>query len=316
MGVFALGLKGKDLLSVHQLSADEVWEIFNLAQKLKVLQQKGQEHHLLKGKTLGMIFQKASTRTRVSFEVGMWQLGGMALFLNANDLQIGRGEPVKDTARVLSRYVDGIMIRTFSHAEVEELAHYAQIPIVNGLTDLLHPCQALADIFTVNEHKGTVKGLKLAYLGDGNNMVNALLHTCAKVGMDITVACPVGYEPNPVIMAEAQADAAVSGSRILVVNQPEVAVEGADVLYTDVWASMGHESEQASRKQAFAGFQIDKALLARAKADAIVMHCLPAHRGEEITDEVMECSQSVVFAEAENRLHVQKAILALLLGDN
>jgi ornithine carbamoyltransferase len=311
-----VGLREKDLLSVHDLSTGEVNEIFDLAKKLKEMQKRGEEHHLLKGKTLGMIFQKSSTRTRVSFEVGMWQLGGVALFLSANDLQIGRGEPVKDTARVLSRYVDGIMIRTFSHNEVKELAHYADIPIINGLTDLLHPCQALADIFTAVEYKGEVKGRKLGYLGDGNNMANALLHTCAKVGMNITVACPEGYKPDPAIVTEAKEDAALTGSIIEIVNDPVAAAEGADVLYSDVWASMGKENEQNIRKKAFAGYQINPTLLKRAKSDAIVMHCLPAHRGEEITDEVMESSQSVVFDEAENRLHVQKAIMALLMGKN
>jgi ornithine carbamoyltransferase len=311
-----LSLQGKDLLSIHDLSAGEVQQIFDQAKKLKAMQKQGEEHHLLKGKTLGMIFQKASTRTRVSFEVGMWQLGGTALFLSANDLQIGRGEPVKDTARVLSRYVDGIMIRTFSHAEVQELAHYADIPIVNGLTDLLHPCQALADIFTAIEYKGDVKGRKLAYIGDGNNMANALLHICAKVGMDIAVACPAGYEPDPAVLTEARADAAVSGSKITVTAAPKAAAEGADVLYTDVWSSMGKEAEQAIRKQAFAGYQINGAILKLAKPDAMVLHCLPAHRGEEITEEVMESPQSAVFDEAENRLHVQKAILSLLMGKN
>ena len=311
-----MSLQGKDLLSIHDLSAEEVYQIFDLAKKLKAMQKRGEEHHLLKGKTLGMIFQKASTRTRVSFEVGMWQLGGTALFLSANDLQIGRGEPVKDTARVLSRYVDGIMIRTFSHAEVQELAHYADIPIVNGLTDLLHPCQALADIFTAIEYKGDLRGRKLAYIGDGNNMANALLHACAKVGMDIAVACPAGYEPDQTVVAEAKADAAVSGSKITVTADPKAAAEGADVLYTDVWASMGKEVEQAIRRQAFAGYQINSAILKLAKPDAMVMHCLPAHRGEEITDEVMEGPRSAVFDEAENRLHVQKAILALVMGQN
>lgn len=307
-------MKGKDLLSVNDLSVDEVYQIFDTAKTLKAKQKKGEEHHLLKGKTLGMIFQKSSTRTRVSFEVGMWQLGGMALFLSAGDLQIGRGEPVKDTARVLSRYVDGIMIRTFAHAEVEELARWADIPVINGLTDHLHPCQALTDIFTAIEHKGMVKGLKLAYIGDGNNMVNALMHTCAKVGMDIAVATPPGYAPSPQVVLEAQADAAVHGSKVTLYNDPKAAAVGADVLYTDVWASMGKESEQAIRQKAFAGFQLNEALLKLAKPDAIVMHCLPAHRGEEITDGVLEGPQSVVFDEAENRLHVQKAIMALLMG--
>jgi len=310
-----VSLKGKDLLSVHDLSKDEVYEIFSLAKELKVKQKQGIEHHLLKGKTLGMIFQKSSTRTRVSFEVGMWQLGGMALFLSANDLQIGRGEPIKDTARVLARYLDGIMIRTFSHAGMEELAHYADIPIINGLTDLLHPCQALTDIFTTLEIKGDLPGRKMTYIGDGNNMANALMHTCAKVGMDITIACPEGYRPDPKIVAEAEADAAKNGCKVSVVNDPRVAVQGADVLYTDVWASMGMEAEQAQREKDFAGYQIDSALLKLAKPDAVVMHCLPAHRGEEITDEVIEGPQSVVIDEAENRLHVQKAIMTLLMGN-
>lgn len=308
-------MKGKDLLSVNDLSVDEVYRIFDLAQQLKAKQKKGETHHLLQGKTLGMIFQKASTRTRVSFEAGMWQLGGTALFLSANDLQIGRGEPVKDTARVLSRYLDGIMIRTFSHAEVEELACFADIPVINGLTDYLHPCQALTDVFTVVEYKGKAKGLKMAYVGDGNNMVNALLHTCVKVGMDISVATPPGYAPSPRVVLEARAAAAEHGSKVTLVTDPKEAAVGADVLYTDVWASMGKEDEQAIRRRAFADYQINEALLQLAKPDAIVMHCLPAHRGEEITDAVLEGPQSAVFDEAENRLHVQKAIMALLMGN-
>lgn len=307
-------MKGKDLLSIHELSLDEVNQILHLAGELKDKQKRGVEHRLLQGKTLGMIFQKSSTRTRVSFEVGMWQLGGAGLFLSAADLQIGRGEPVRDTARVLSRYLDGIMIRTFSHDEVVELAKYADIPVINGLTDLQHPCQALADIFTVREYKGTLKGLKLAYIGDGNNMANALLHACAKVGMDIAVATPAGYTPNAQAVAEAQADAAVSGSKILLGNDPLAAAAGADVVYTDVWASMGCEQEQAVRAKAFQNYQVNSALMSLAKPDAIVLHCLPAHRGEEITDEVMESAQSAVFDEAENRLHVQKAIMALVMG--
>ena len=309
-----MSLKCKDLLSIHDLSTSEVYEILELSRELKHKQKQGIEHHILKGKTLGMIFQKSSTRTRVSFEVGMWQLGGSALFLSSNDLQIGRGEPVRDTARVMARYVDGIMIRTFSHAEVEELAHYADIPIINGLTDLLHPCQALADIFTVLEHKRNLEGLKMAYIGDGNNMANALMHVCAKVGMHISVATPAGYEPDKRMVAQAQADATLSGSRIALTNDPLEAAEGADVLYTDVWASMGQEAEQMARRRVFADFQINNETLAVADKNAIVMHCLPAHRGEEITNEVMEGPQSVVFDEAENRLHVQKAIMALLMG--
>ena len=309
-----MSLRNKDLLSIHDLTPGEVEAIFDLSRELKDKQKRGIAHPILQGKTLGMIFQKSSTRTRVSFEVGMYQLGGSALFLSANDLQIGRGEPVRDTARVMSRYVDGIMIRTFSHAEVEELAHYSTIPIINGLTDLLHPCQALADLFTVREHKGDLKGLKMAYIGDGNNMVNALLHGCAKVGMHITVATPAGYAPNKQIIAEAQEAAALSGSKIVITNSPLEAAAGADVLYTDVWASMGQEAEQMARQRIFADFQINSAALEVANNDAIVMHCLPAHRGEEITNEVIEGPQSVVFDEAENRLHVQKAIMALLMN--
>jgi ornithine carbamoyltransferase len=309
-----MGIKGKDLLSIHDLSIAEVEEIMDLTKSLKAKVQRGEEHHLLKGKTLGLIFQKSSTRTRVSFEVGMWQLGGMGLFLSSNDLQIGRGEPVKDTARVLSRYVDGIMIRTFSHEGVEELARYATIPVINGLTDLMHPCQALTDIYTAFEFKGNLKGRKLAYIGDGNNMAHSLMHACAKVGMDIAVATPAGYAPNSKITAEARADGLLTGSTISLVTDPFEAAKDADVLYTDVWSSMGQEAEQMMRSRIFVDFQINSELLAVAKPDAIVMHCLPAHRGEEITDEVMEGPNSVVFDQAENRLHVQKAIMALLMG--
>ena len=315
MDIKKAGMIGKDLLSVHDLSVDEIYNIFEVAKTLKKKQRQGEEHHWLKGKTLGMIFQKASTRTRVSFEVGMWQLGGMALFLNANDLQIGRGEPIKDTARVLARYLDGIMIRTYSHTDVMDLAQYADIPVINGLTDLLHPCQALTDLFTALEPKGTLKGLKMAYLGDGNNMFNALLHACAKVGVNISVATPIGYEPHPVVIAEAQHDATVHGSTVEIVNDPQAAAKGADILYADVWTSMGQETEQAIRYKDFQGFQINREIMAIANPDAIVMHCLPAHRGEEITEDVLEGPQSVVFDEAENRMHVQKAILALLMGD-
>jgi len=309
-----LSLQGRDLLSIHDLSTQEVNDIMALSKKLKQELKQGQEHHLLKGKTLGMIFEKSSTRTRVSFEVGMWQLGGKALFLSSRDLQIGRGEPVKDTARVLSRFLDGIMIRTFSHAEVEELAQYASVPVINGLTDLMHPCQALTDIFTAMEHKGDLKGRKMAFIGDGNNMVHSLMHACAKVGMDIAVASPLGYLPDPLMVAEAEADAKITGSKITIVQDPFVAAKDADVLYTDVWSSMGQEAEQIVRQKAFAGFQINSAIMDVALPDAIVLHCLPAHRGEEITEEVFEGPHSAVFDQAENRLHVQKAIIALLLA--
>jgi ornithine carbamoyltransferase len=314
MGVIIVGIEVKDLLSVHDLSTKEINDILHLAKTLKAQLKNGEEHHLLKGKTLGMIFQKASTRTRVSFEVGMWQLGGAALFLNANDMQIGRGEPVKDTARVLSRYVDGIMIRTFSHDEVIELAEFAKVPVINALTDLMHPCQALTDIFTVLEHKGTLKGLKMVYIGDGNNMVNSLLQACAKVGMDISIATPKGYGPDAAIVAEALTVAAITGSKIILCEDPLEAAKDADVLYTDVWASMGKEVEQEDRREVFAHYQINQEVMNVAKEDAIVLHCLPAHRGEEITEEVLESKHSVVFDQAENRLHVQKAIMVLLMG--
>ena len=309
-----MGIKGKDLLSIHDLSIAEVEEILDLTKTLKAKLKRGEEHHLLKGKTLGMVFQKSSTRTRVSFEVAMWQLGGMGLFLSSNDLQIGRGEPIKDTARVLSRYVDGVMIRTFSHEGLEELARYSSIPIINGLTDLMHPCQALTDIYTAHEFKGTLKGLKMAYIGDGNNMAHSLMHACAKVGMHISVATPVGYAPNSKIVAEARADGMLTGASVSLVTDPFEAAKDADVLYTDVWSSMGQEAEQMMRSRIFIDYQINSELLSVAKPDAIVMHCLPAHRGEEITDEVMEGPNSVIFDQAENRLHVQKAILTLLMG--
>ncbi|MDU2066492.1 MAG: ornithine carbamoyltransferase [Sporomusaceae bacterium] len=309
-----MSLGGKDLLSLHDLTVAEMQEIFDLTAKLKQEQKAGIAHPILKGKTLAMIFQKSSTRTRVSFEVGMYQLGGSALFLSAKDLQIGRGEPVKDTARVLSRYVDGIMVRTYSHERVQELAEYASVPVINALTDLMHPCQVLADLFTAIEHKGDLKGKKLAYIGDGNNMVNSLLHGCAKLGMHISVASPKGYEADPVCIEEAKSDAAISGSQIVFTQSPAEAAKDADVIYTDVWASMGQEAEQEKRVKDFAGFIVDEKLLAVAKPDVIVMHCLPAHRGEEISEGVMEGPHSVIFDEAENRLHVQKAVMALTMG--
>ena len=309
-----MSLYGRDFLSIQEWSTEELEQVLDLAADLKEKQQRREAHPILRGKTLGMIFQKSSTRTRVSFEVGMWQLGGQALFLSANDLQIGRGEPVKDTARVLSRYLDGIMIRTFSHAEVEELAAYADIPVINGLTDRLHPCQAMADLLTIREHKGSLKGLKMAYIGDGNNMVHSLMHGCAKFGMDISVATPTAYEPNAGIVAAAKQVAQGTGSRIELTQDVLEAAAGADVLYTDVWASMGMESEQVARQAVFKNYQINQQVLAAADKKAIVLHCLPAHRGEEITEDVLEGPQSVVFDEAENRLHVQKAVMALVMG--
>ena len=309
-------LKGKDLLAIHDLSVDEVAEILDFAKELKAMQKAGVEHHILEGKTLGMIFEKSSTRTRVSFEVGMYQLGGQALFLSSRDLQIGRGEPIKDTARVLSRYLDGIMIRTFAHSDVEELAKYADIPIINALTDLLHPCQVLTDLLTIQEHKGkNLKGLKLAYIGDGNNMTNSLMYGCAKAGMHFAAATPKGYEPDAEVTKKAGEDAKATGGSITLVNDIFAAAKDADVLYTDVWASMGQEDEREARKKIFKGYQINKELLAVADKRAIVMHCLPAHRGEEIAEDVLEQNADVIFDEAENRLHTQKAIMALTMAD-
>jgi ornithine carbamoyltransferase len=308
-----VSLKGRDFLTLKDFTRQEIEEMVNLGIDLKAKQKAGIPTPILAGKTLGMIFQKSSTRTRVSFEVGMYQLGGSALFLSTNDLQIGRGEPIKDTARVLSRYLDGIMIRTYSHADVEELAEYADIPVINGLTDDYHPTQIIADLITIQEHKGKLEGIKFAYVGDGNNMTHSLMIGCAKVGMDVTVACPDGYMPNPEIVALAQGYAAESGGSVTVMHDPKEAVKGVDVVYTDTWASMGQEAEKEIRKKAFAGYQVDDAMMALAKPDAIFMHCLPAYRGMEVTDEVIESPQSVVFDEAENRLHAHKAIMASVM---
>jgi ornithine carbamoyltransferase len=304
----------KDLLTLSKLTSADVKAIIDRSATLKQMQKQGMVHQPLANKSLGMIFEKSSTRTRVSFEVGMYQLGGQALFLSSNDLQLGRGEPVADTARVLSRYLDGIMIRTFAQEMVEELAHYASIPVINGLTDLHHPCQALADLFTVQEKKGGLKGLKLAYIGDGNNVANSLLEACVKTGMHFSIACPRGYELNPMVLSEARAAARETGSSIETTGDPYQAVMKADVLYTDVWASMGQEAEHAKRVKAFQGYQIDAKLLKAASPEAMVMHCLPAHRGEEIAADVIDGPQSVVFDEAENRLHTQKAVLEMLMG--
>lgn len=308
-------LKGKDVLSIHDLSTEEVYEILDLAKVLKMKQKAGIEHALLKGKTLGMIFQKSSTRTRVSFETGMYQLGGTALFLSDRDLQIGRGEPIKDTARVLSRYLDGVMIRTFAQSDIEEFAEFADIPVINGLTDQSHPCQVLTDLLTIQEHKGQqLKGLKMAYIGDGNNMTHSLMCGCAKVGMHFTAATPKGYEPDAAVVKAASEDAAKTGGSIEIFHDIYEAAKDADVLYTDVWASMGQEAEQEARKKIFQSYQINQDLLQVADKRAIVLHCLPAHRGEEITEEVLEANAHVIFDEAENRLHAQKAVLALTMG--
>ncbi|MDD3919814.1 MAG: ornithine carbamoyltransferase [Eubacteriales bacterium] len=298
----------KHLLKLSDLSKDEILEILNLADQLKYEKQNGIAHPLLAGKTLGMIFQKSSTRTRVSFEVGMYQLGGSALFLSSRDLQIGRGEPVEDTARVLSRYLDCIMIRTFEQAEVEALAKYGSIPIVNGLTDYAHPCQVLADLMTIREHKGKLSGLTLCFIGDGNNMANSLIVGGIKMGMKVAVACPKDYQPDAAIMAWAKENGSFT-----CVNDPKAAAAGADVLYTDVWASMGQEGEAEKRKQAFSGYQVNDEIMAVAKPDAMVLHCLPAHRGEEITAEVFEAHANEIFDEAENRLHAQKAVLVKVM---
>ncbi len=308
-------LKGKDMLSIHDLSVDEVEEILVLAAELKAKQKAGIRHHLLEGKTLGMIFEKSSTRTRVSFEVGMYQLGGQALFLSNRDLQLGRGEPIKDTARVLSRYLDGIMIRTYGHDRVVELAEYADIPVINALTDLLHPCQVLTDLLTIREHKGkNLKGLKMAYVGDGNNMTNSYMYGCAKAGMEFVAATPKAYQPDAEVTRLAKEDAKLTGASITLMEDPEEAVRDADIVVTDTWASMGQEAEHEERKKIFAPYQVNKKLLSYADKRVIVMHCLPAYRGEEITEDVLEAHANVIFDEAENRLHTQKAIMALTMG--
>ncbi len=299
----------KHLLKLSDWSKEEIWDTLQLAIELKDQNKKGIEHHLLKGKTLGMIFQKSSTRTRVSFEVGMYQLGGNALFLSSRDLQIGRGEPVCDTARVLSRYLDGIMIRTFEQREVEDLAKYGSIPIINGLTDYCHPCQVLADLMTVYEHKGELAGKKLCYIGDGNNMANSLIVGGIKMGMQVSVACPNSYKPDEEIMKWA-----AENGEFLCTENILNAAKDADVLYTDVWASMGQEGEAETRKSVFRSYQVNDTVMRVAKEDAMVMHCLPAHREEEITAKVFEEHADEIFDEAENRLHAQKAVLVKCLG--
>lgn len=294
----------KHLLKLQDWSAKEITEVLNLADQLKFEKKNGIEHHHLKGKTLGMIFSKSSTRTRVSFEVGMYDLGGQALFLSSRDLQIGRGEPVEDTARVLSRYLDGIMIRTFAQKEVEDLATYGSIPIINGLTDYCHPCQVLADLMTIREHKGAIAGNKLCYIGDGNNMTNSLIVGGIKMGMEVAVACPKGYEPDAELMAWAK-----ENGKFTCTDNVLEAAAGADVLYTDVWASMGQEAEAEERKKIFKSYQINAEVMKAANEKAMVLHCLPAHREEEITAEVFEAHANEIFDEAENRLHAQKAVL-------
>ena len=301
----------KHLLKLMDLSAKEITEILNLADQLKYEKKNGIKHHILEGKTLGLIFEKSSTRTRVSFEVGMYDLGGNALFLSSRDLQIGRGEPVQDTARVLSRYLDGIMIRTYAQQEVEDLAKYGSIPIINGLTDYCHPCQVLADLMTIREHKGVLAGKKLCYVGDGNNMTNSLIVGGIKMGMEVSVACPKGYEPDAALMKWAS-----ENGNFTCTEDVLEAAKNADVLYTDVWASMGQEAEAEERKKIFKNYQINSNVMSVANTDAMVMHCLPAHRGEEITEEVLEAHANEIFDEAENRLHAQKAVLVMCMKNN
>lgn len=307
-------VKGRDFLCLSDYTKDEILYLLDLAAKLKDEQKKGIPHPHLAGKTLGMIFEKSSTRTRVSFEVGMYQLGGMAMFLSSRDLQIGRGEPIPDTAQVLSRYIDGIMIRTFSDDMVRELAEFASIPIINGLTDMQHPCQVMADFQTIIEQKGKLEGLKLAYVGDGNNMVHSLMIGAAKVGMHVSVASPAGYEPDAGVTEMTKQFAQETGVNVVVTHDPMEAVKDADVIYTDVWASMGQEAEQQERIKKFKGFEVNGEMMQQAKPDAIFLHCLPAHRGEEVAAEVIDGPQSRVFDQAENRLHAQKAILVALMG--
>lgn len=306
----------KDLLKMDDFSKEEILEVLNLADQLKYELKHGIPHETLKGKTLGMIFEKSSTRTRVSFETGMYQLGGNPLFLSSRDLQIGRGEPIEDTARVLSRFVQGIMIRTFSQEEVETLAKYSSIPIINGLTDLEHPCQVLADLMTIREYKNILEGLKVAYIGDGNNMAHSLIIGCLKVGMNFSIACPENYMPNEEYIKRGQELANLEGTEFNIYHTPEEAAKDADVLITDVWASMGQEEEAKERAKAFAGYQINDELLTLAKSNAMVLHCLPAHREEEITAKVLEEHADEIFDESENRLHAQKAVLVKLMKNN
>ncbi len=301
-------------ISIHDITVDEFHHLLDLGLKLKAETKQGKEHHILKGKVLGMIFTKSSTRTRVSFEVGMYQLGGYPIFLSSNDIQLGRGESIYDTANVMSRFVDGIMIRTFDHQDVIDLAKYGQVPVINGLTDLLHPCQVMADLMTVYEKKGKLEGLKMAYVGDGNNMANSLLYGCAKAGMDISVATPVGYEPDSEVAANAKDDAKLTGSNIVITHDPEEAIANADVVCTDTWVSMGQEAEKAERIKIFKDYQVNDELFAKSNEDSIFIHCLPAYRGYEVTDSIIDGPRSVIFDEAENRLHAQKAVMAAVIG--
>lgn len=309
----AVNMKGKNLISIADLSIEEIYQIFDVSKSLKEKLYTGEPHKYLEGKTLGMIFTKRSTRTRVSFETGIYQLGGIGMYFGPSDLQLGTSESISDTAKVLGRYLNGIMIRTFDHQDVVELGKYAGIPVINGLTDLLHPCQVLTDLFTILEKKRVLKGLKLAYIGDGNNMAHSLLNGCSKVGMHIAIASPSGYKPNKDIVENAKKFAKYMGSKIEITDDPVAAVKNADIVYTDVWASMGQEQEAQERKKKFAKYQINTKLVKNAKDDYLFMHCLPAHRGEEVVNEVADSPNSVIFDEAENRLHVQKAVMALVM---
>lgn len=300
----------KHFLKLLDCTTEEIYELLDLAATMKQYVKEGKEHHFLKGKTLGMIFEKSSTRTRISFETGMYQLGGHALFISARDSQIGRGEPTQDTARVMSRMLDGIMIRTFEQKEVEMLAEYGSIPIINGLTDLCHPCQVMADLLTIREHKGKLEGLTMCYIGDGNNMANSLIVGCLKVGMSVSIACPNDYQPDQEVLDFA----AQYGNKFQMTDKPLEAAKDADVVITDVWASMGQEGEAEKRKKAFHGYQINDEVMAQAHDDAMVLHCLPAHREEEITTKVFEAHANEIFEEAENRLHAQKAVMVKLMA--
>jgi len=308
------GLSGKDCLEIAALTVGEIESIFEMTRALKDVVPLSAHSDYLKGKTLAMIFEKPSLRTRVSFETGIFQLGGHGIYLSPADIGLGKRESIADVARTLDRMCDIIMARVFEHEKVTELAKYSSVPVINGLSDLEHPCQALADFYTVIEKKGDLKGLKMAFIGDGNNVAHSLMLLAAKVGTDFTIGCPEGYEPDPKVTAQAEAFAKETGAKIEIVADPVAAVSGADVVYTDVWASMGQEEEAAAREKAFAAYQVNKQLMAKAKPDAIFMHCLPAHRGSEVTDDVVDSTQSVVFDEAENRLHVQKAVMALVAG--
>ena len=309
-------LSGKDFISIHDLTSSDMEEIFSLSSDLKQKQKNQEKHEYLWAKSLAMIFEKPSTRTRVSFEIGMWQLGGLAINLDQAAIGLGVRESIGDVAKTLSRYADAILVRTFEHGKVLELAKNASIPVINGLSDLLHPCQALADVFTIREKKGEegLRGLKMAYIGDGNNVCNSLMFAAAKLGMNLVIAAPAGYEPKKEIVELAFEDGKKAGIELDILNDPVVAAKDADVIYTDVWASMGQEKEAKKREKAFKKFQVNRELVSLAKKDVIIMHCLPAHRGKEITDDILDGPNSVVFDQAENRLHVQKAILTLLLG--